>query len=182
MRKLCCLIDSEVHSCGWYSNGKVVIDCYSAKDTYLAGEAMTILANINSQSTKDVNEFTVQLISALIVRAGPHLKTIEETVSEEVWQAGLLSKHKISGIEVFLPIPESVQQQTFGTKIRHYYYVEITGAISWASDAECKIPVYVFVPSPDVTAVAVPGPPSNWTPRSPSRQKSMRQWQNRKLT
>ena len=155
MQRVSCAVEAEVDTCGWYSHGKVKMECYSDKNIYTAGETMKIVSNIDNQTTKDINGFKVELISVLTLRAGPHVKTIELVQGSGFWQAGLPSKQSITGIDVSIDIPENAKQQTFGQKLTHYYYVKLTGAIDWANDAECRVPIGIFEPQPDKGVVAV---------------------------
>lgn len=163
MSRLACAISTDIYTCCCFNNGSVSFETSSEKDTYSSGESINVVLDVVNNSSKNIKKFEITLVSVLSLQAGASSKTIE-TVMSSVTANGLPSKQAVKGLVVALPVPYDARQQSLGHCLRHYYYFKVKGVVDWASDAVMKVPVGIFVPSPQIAPLVIPQAPVNWQP------------------
>ena len=163
MNRLACALTTNIYTCCCFNNGTVSFETSSERDTYATGEDIHVVLDVKNESSKNIKKFEISLISVLSLKAGGHSKVIE-SVKSTITANGLPKQKAVKGLVVALPVPYDVQQQSLGNTLRHYYYFKVTGVVDWASDAVLKVPVGVFVPSPQIPPMVIPQAPANWQP------------------
>ena len=165
MDRLRCVTDSEISAC-CFSQGSVSFDVAADKNSYCVGEQLTVFAKVVNQSKKDIKELRLELVSVLNLRSSNgRAKTVSSVVSSTTAAGLAKGGQSVSELPLRLTVPNTIQQQSLGFNVRHYYIVRVKGVVSWASDAVMEVPVGVFVPTPSVQAAPVPIIP-NWQPQS----------------
>lgn len=169
MSRLACAVSTNIYTCCCFNNGSVSLETSAEKNSYSPGENMQVALDVVNNSSKNIKQFEITLVSVLTLQARGAVygttatKTIE-TIRSSVTVDGVPSKKSISGLFVALPVPNEAEQQCLGACIRHYYYFKVQGVIDWASDAVMKVPVVISVISPQFIEPDIPQAPANWQP------------------
>ena len=158
--------ESEITTCCCFSRGSVGLEISLEKNLYCPGETLSLQANINNRSTKNITSLRLELLSVLrILDSSGRQKTVVDTITYSEQIQGVSAGSSICGAQLSLTIPQQVSPQSLGFLVRHHYVLNLRGAVAWSTDAVISTPIGIFSVS-DVTA-AVPVmtlTPDNWHP------------------